>query len=117
MKESIQTAVRMVGYLLEHNGITGPFVADAEGNPVSYEDPNACQWCMAGAIQEVNYRLGLPHEPAQYQEWGHALTSAVLHALGRQGQSRTLVWEGHARETTPAERLAIARKLQSYEES
>lgn len=110
MKETIETGVRMVGHLLEHHGCVGPFFATAEGRGTHMDDPNRTQWCMAGAIDDVSERLGL----SEYYGDSSKLTSAVMGHLGRIG-SRVFVWEGAIRQlTTKEERLAIARKLQTY---
>lgn len=109
--ESIDTAVRMVGYLLEHNGITGPFAADRDGNDVNLDDPQACQFCLAGAIERVSLELGFCDGP-----WRDVLvTRAVMGKLGHLGEtcSRVYIWEGGAYDpTTYTQRLAIARRLQ-----
>lgn len=107
-RESLKTAVRMVGHLLEHHGCTGPFVANKDGRHLEPGDPEATQWCLAGACEEVAHRLFYtPHWLDRY------VTFAVLQKLGQPGVNRIRLWEGElGRPTTPEQRLALARKLQ-----
>lgn len=109
-KDDINTAVRMVGHLLEHNGLTGPYAADKEGNWIDSESPQAHRFCMAAACDLVSTKLGIIHS-------GYAVdvTVAVRECLGvGRLTNRVTLWEGTSfHETTPEERLVIARKLQT----
>jgi hypothetical protein len=105
-KYTIGDAIRMVGHLLEHNGITGPFYADKDGNYTSGGDSTTCRFCMAGAIDKVCETLGLRNE--------RPVSAEVVRMFPNSYGSRVIVWEGDDQPTTPEERLAIARKLQAY---
>lgn len=109
MIESIETAVRMVGHLLEHHGTTGPFAADKDGIEVAIDDPAATSWCLAGACELVSSKLGFCKRP-----WlDHTIRPEVL-KLFSEAYSTVPLWEGNTPtcSTTPERRLEIARKLQ-----
>lgn len=101
-------AIRMVGHLLEHNGIVGPFYADKDGNSVHGYDPEACKFCLAGAIDKVSETLGVSKT---------AINTKVCGMLGR-GVGRVLIWEADLKNpykpSSSIQRLMVARKLQNY---
>lgn len=99
----------MVGHLLEHNGIIGPFYADKNGCDVDFDDPNACRFCMAGAIDKVTQVLNFKTVKPGLK-YGSELTSAIEHYLGPNEYNfcRVSIWEGKSKN----ERLKLARHLQ-----
>ena len=36
--------------LIEKGWTQGKYARDADGNPISEKDPNACEWCALGAV-------------------------------------------------------------------
>lgn len=110
-QHTIGEAVRMVGHLLEHHGIVGLFVADPSGQPTDIRDPLACSWCMAGACEIVAHTLNVNVFHVRMAAVDIADPSDTAHG------SPVVLWEretGGSCGTTPAERIAIARKLQGY---
>lgn len=106
---TIETAVRMVGHLLEHNGTRGestPFVANKDGHTVAYDDPSACQWCLCGAYRAVVDVL-MPYYDRQLRETIERLleSAGLLHEL-----SLVRSWDGQ----TDQRRSEICKLLQSY---
>lgn len=105
---TIADAVRMVGHLLEHNGIVGPFAAGKNGAPAGVLDPHTCGWCMAGAADVVSVSLNV-----DLFDLRQALTSVrACHG------SPVVLWELPTPNgdvgSTPEYRLALARDLQNY---
>lgn len=58
-KQKIKDAVRMVGHLLETNGTKGWFARDKNGLERDYNDPQACAWCLVGAMAVISEKFGL----------------------------------------------------------
>ena len=106
-KYTIGDAIRMVGHLLEHNGITGPFFADKKGRSTEANDSATCRYCAAGACKAVAETLGVDHV---------AVRDTAATVWGQ--RSIVLAWElKHQSINVPSsagQRKKLARKLQAY---
>ncbi len=103
MNKRTREAVRTIGYLLETNGTTKAWARNKYGSGTSSTDPNACQWCLDGAITVV------AHDGFKVKYWD--LTHAVEEVLGlEEGVSCTIgAWDG----STKAKRKAMIKKLKN----
>lgn len=99
-KFSIPEAIRIMGHLLEHHGISGPVAVDKNGAHTVPQDPQATGWCMFGVALLLDRKHGVDYT---------YLVEMVGRCLGKTC-SLAGMWEY----TTPEERLAMARKLQAY---
>jgi hypothetical protein len=54
-----KTALNMAGHLLEHHPTTGTLARDLSGYAVKENSPDACEWCLSGALQVVANSLKL----------------------------------------------------------
>lgn len=92
-----QEALRMVGHLLEHHPAVAEAAQDKQGSPVTCTAKQATRWCVVGACIAVSRALEFPIYVSQIEGFLNT-TDAVRD------------WDGSG--TSPATRLAIARKLQ-----
>ena len=50
--------LRVARQYLDQGWTQGSFARNALGEPVTYDDDDACQWCMAGAIAAAQRNMG-----------------------------------------------------------
>lgn len=50
-------ALRVAGHLLERSSCAGAWAVDLSGETCNACDPEACLWCLEGALQVVGARL------------------------------------------------------------
>lgn len=103
-----QEAVRMVGHLLEYHPTTGEAARDKSGGCVYPCNSKASCFCLLGACKAVTGAIVHENRQSYYEQLRDAV---ALHAVDTQHWTAMLdAWEGAG--TSPATRLAIARKLQ-----
>jgi hypothetical protein len=101
MQNKVKEALRIVGHLLETNGITGTFATDSDGKEVNYYHEEACQFCLAGAAYAVDQKIyGKP-------EYSDSLVREVRRYL--KVDNLIHAWDGN----TSAGRNKIVQKLKN----
>lgn len=58
-KETVQSAIRMAGHLLETNRCWGREATNREGYNERFDSSYACRWCLTGALNVVSRKLGV----------------------------------------------------------
>lgn len=68
-KEILQEALQ----ILQERGFTqGSYAKDSHGQPVQWDDPNACSFCSSGAL----------HKACGDQSYAHSFSSRYSYVLG-----------------------------------
>jgi hypothetical protein len=94
--------IRAIGYLLETNGTHHTWAQMANGEPTNSGDPQACRWCLDGAIAAFGCA----------EDWSLSSTEVlreVAHVLGVEAYGVIGAWDG----TTDVGREQIVRKLKN----
>ena len=108
-KYTVGDAIRMVGHLLEHHGIVGPYWVNSEGTDQPEPTAQTSGFCMAGACIVVEQALGL----GTAGSWGTVVSNPIERKYGNQ---RVSLWEGTSNRTTAEQRLQLARELQNWKD-
>lgn len=97
--EDINTAIRMVGHLLEHHSTTGSYARTKTGHHTTATDEDASCFCFVGAVWAVTRKMG--------GNWKILANECSSH-LNWTGLQEPKQWDS----ATDSQRLAWARKLQ-----
>ena len=113
MSHTAKDAVRMLGHLLEHNGIVGPIAVNRAGDRVLGQDPTACGWCMIGATSLISETLQVSYPAIEREIYKAESINPESHAercgLGDLWEQ----WHIGQPTSTPQYRLDLARRLQA----
>jgi hypothetical protein len=96
-KYSEETAIRMIGHLLERNHTTGTMARDSKNSRVDYDSSNACKWCLVGAYNIVSDVLDIDYQ----------------RDLWLKIQSVTAIYSGLTWDACE-DKLSVCKKLQEY---
>jgi hypothetical protein len=106
-KITTKEAIRMVGHLLEMGSTTHNYATDESGSQVGVFDPEACRFCLSGALRLVD-KMVLGNHPHNYPTNGgiYAETQSII---GCGNAALCQVWDS----STDEQRKQIIEKLKN----
>lgn len=70
---------------VEKGWVAHEIATDANGNPVEPDSPEACEWCLSGALQAAAYEYGNPKAAATHRRIDEAARTILYANLGKKG--------------------------------